>query len=434
MIRIVIVRHGQTAWNIGGDQGPRFRGTVNLPLSDQGADQARITAQRLATFSLEATYSSPLQRAASTAQIIAAAYGQAPELVPGLSSMSYGDWAGQTDKELNKLWPDLYRRWQEDPFRVRAPGGESLTDLRSRAIAALRDILSSHRQGTTIALVTHQAVTRTLVSTLTGMPDNAWLRFRQGLCNLTCFDYDPKRERFSLVTLNDTCHLDSSLPSDRAGGTRLILVRHGQTAWNVGAGPERFRGRIDLSLNETGQSQAHSVAARLQDEPLTATYCSPLLRAQQTISPLAEAMGLTAQPLAGLLDIDYGRFQGLTHAEAAARYPQEYAAWQTEPCQVSFPDGESLSIIQDRLVSLLDELRTRHSGQTIALVGHQIVNKVLACTLLGLDLDQVWRIGQDTASINVFQERRGSWYTLCLNDTCHLAGCGPHPATGLSHR
>ncbi len=434
MIRIVIVRHGQTAWNTDGDQGPRFRGTVDLPLSGQGVDQAKITAQRLATFSLETIYSSPLQRAASTAQIIAAAYGQEPELVPGLSSMNYGDWAGQTDTDLERQWPDLYRQWQANPFRVRAPGGESLVDLRSRAIATLHDILSNHRQGATIALVTHQAVTRTLVSTLTGMPDNAWLRFRQGLCNLTCFDYDPKEERFSLVTLNDTCHLDSGLPSDRAGGTRLILVRHGQTTWNAGAGPERFRGRIDLPLDETGQSQARSVAARLQSEPLAATYCSPLLRTRQTISPLAEAMGLTVQPLAGLLDIDYGRFQGLTHAEAAATYPQEHAAWLTEPSQVSFPDGESLSIVQARLVSLLDELRTRHPGQTIALVGHQIVNKALACTLLGLDLDQIWRIGQDTASISVLQERKGSWYTLCLNDTCHLAGCGLHPATGLSHR
>jgi broad specificity phosphatase PhoE len=434
MIRIVIVRHGQTAWNVSGDQGPRFRGAVDLPLSSQGIDQARITAERLAAFSLDATYSSPLQRAASTAQLIAAAHGQEPQLVPGLTSMDYGDWAGLTHTDLKQQWPELYRQWQENPFRVRAPGGESLVDLRSRAITALRSILANHRDGTVIALVTHQAVTRTLVSTLLGMPDSAWLRFRQGLCNLTCFDYDIEQDRFSLVALNDTCHLDPGLPCDSAGGTRLILVRHGQTSWNAGAGPERFRGRMDLSLDETGQSQARSIAARLRDEPVTAAYCSPLLRTQQTVAPLAEAMKLKVQPHAGLLDIDYGRFQGLTHAEAATNYPQEYVAWQKAPSQVSFPGGESLAIVQTRLMLLLDELRFRHPGQTVVLAGHQIVNKVLACTLLGLDMNQIWRIGQDTACINLYQDREGSWHTLCLNDTCHLAGGGTHPATGLSHR
>ena len=422
MIRIVIVRHGQTAWNVGGDQGPLFRGTVDLPLSSQGVDQAEITAHRLATSSLKAIYSSPLQRAARTAQIIATSHGLEPKLVPGLSSMNYGDWAGQSHTDLEHRWPDRYRRWRANPFNVRAPGGESLADLRSRAIAALRHILSTHQDGSTIALISHQAVTRTLVCTLTGMPDSAWLSFRQGLCNLTCFDYEPERQQFSLVVLNDTCHLDPGPPSGGSEGTRLILVRHGQTSWNLGAGPERFRGRIDLPLDETGLSQARRVAARLQNEPLAAAYCSPLLRTKQTIEPLAESLGLRVQLENGLLDIDYGSLQGLTHSEAATIYPHEYAAWQTEPSQVSFPDGEDLHTVQRRLVSLLDALRTRHQGQTITLVGHQIVNKVLACTLLGLDLDQIWRIGQETASINVFQECESRWNTLCLNDTCHLAG------------
>jgi broad specificity phosphatase PhoE len=199
------------------------------------------------------------------------------------------------------------------------------------------------------------------------------------------------------------------------------LIRHGQTSWNLGAGAERFRGRIDLPLDETGLSQARRVAARLQNEPLVAAYCSPLLRTRQTIEPLAGSLGLRVQPHDGLLDIDYGSLQGLTHSEAAITYPQEYAAWQTDPSQISFPDGEDLFTVQGRLVSLLDALRTRHQGQTVALVGHQIVNKVLACTLLGLDLDQIWRIGQETASINVFQERESRWNTLCLNDTCHLS-------------
>jgi broad specificity phosphatase PhoE len=69
----------------------------------------------------------------------------------------------------------------------------------------------------------------------------------------------------------------------------------------------------------------------------------------------------------------------------------------------------------------MDELAARHPGETILVVGHQMVNKVLVCTLVGLDLDQIWRIRQDTAGINVFQQVDGTWHIWCLNDTCHLA-------------
>jgi broad specificity phosphatase PhoE len=202
---------------------------------------------------------------------------------------------------------------------------------------------------------------------------------------------------------------------------RLILLRHGQTAWNEGAGVERFRGRTDLPLDATGQAQARVVAARLRSEPLAALYSSPLLRARQTIAPLAEVASLPVQTHEGLLDIDYGLFQGLTHVEAATAYPELYALWWTAPVQVRFPGGDTLVDVQARLQAFIDELSTRHPGETVLVVGHQMVNKVLVCTLVGLDLNQVWRIRQDTAGINVFQQVDGVWHILCLNDTCHLA-------------
>lgn len=103
--------------------------------------------------------------------------------------------------------------------------------------------------------------------------------------------------------------------------TRFLLVRHGQTAWNE---PERFRGREDLPLNEMGRRQAESVARRIaRDWPdVVAVYASPLQRTMQTAEAIAHARGLTPQPLAGLLDLDYGAWQGLSHQEAAARYDE----------------------------------------------------------------------------------------------------------------
>jgi broad specificity phosphatase PhoE len=201
---------------------------------------------------------------------------------------------------------------------------------------------------------------------------------------------------------------------------RIILIRHGQTAWNEGAGQERFRGRIDLPLDAIGQGQARAVAARLASKPLAAIYASPLLRAQQTLAPLAAERSMEIQTHDGLLDIDYGRFQGLSHSEAEATYPELYALWRTAPGQVRFPDGEGLADIQTRLLQLVVELVDRHPGETVVLVGHQIVNKVLTCTLFHLDLDQIWRFHLDTGGISVFQQVDGGWHILSLNDTCHL--------------
>lgn len=425
MIRIILIRHGRTAWNAVAGQSQRFRGTIDLPLGDEGVVQAEITARHLAQVPLTAVHSSPLQRAAHTAQIIAEPHGLTALPLPGLTSMDYGDWAGQTHDDVARNWPELYRAWRRDPFSIQIPGGESATVLRDRAVNALGEILGHHADGETIALVTHQVICKTLICVLAGLPSTAHWRFRQDLCNLNLFEYDPNDGHFTLLGLNDTCHLSPALPHARGDGTRVILIRHGQTAWNEGAGEERFRGRTDLTLDATGQAQARAVATRLRDEPLAALYVSPLLRARQTISPLAMERSLAIQAHRGLLDIDYGHFQGLTHSEADAAHPEIYAMWRTAPGQVRFPGGEGLADVQTRLQALMDELASRHPGKTVALVGHQIVNKVLACTLLGLDLDQIGRIHQDTAGINVFQNVNGVWFTLCLNDNCHLSADRP---------
>jgi probable phosphoglycerate mutase len=223
------------------------------------------------------------------------------------------------------------------------------------------------------------------------------------------------------------CHLapdplTSALPQANSSGARIVLIRHGQTAWNAGAGEERFRGRTDLPLDPKGQAQARAVANRLKSEPIVALYASPLLRTCQTATPLASNLSLPVEPHDGLIDIDYGHFQGLTHAEVAASNPEQHARWRVTPSQVRFPGGESLVDVRARLLTLLEEVATRHQGESIALFGHQIVNKVATCTLLGLNLDQIWRIQQDTCGLDVFQQVGRGWRILCLNDVCHLSG------------
>ena len=203
--------------------------------------------------------------------------------------------------------------------------------------------------------------------------------------------------------------------------TRIILVRHGQTEWNVGSeAGERFRGRVDLSLDDTGLAQARAVAERLADQPIVAVYSSPLKRAVETARPTAQQLGLPVQLLPGIIDINYGDWQGLSHPEAANAYPDLYPRWLEKPRRVKFPHGESLRQVRLRGMAALKEVAARHEGRVILLVGHQVVNKVLVCAMLGLDNSHFWRIQQDNACINVFEYQDGVFTAVRINDTCHL--------------
>jgi broad specificity phosphatase PhoE len=200
-------------------------------------------------------------------------------------------------------------------------------------------------------------------------------------------------------------------------GTRVILVRHGQTEWNR---VERFRGRIDLGLNETGRAQARATAARLAGEGLAAIYTSPLTRARETAQPLAAALGLAVIELPGIVDIDYGDWHGLTAEEAAKRDPEAYRLWLTAPYRAHIPGGETLPQVRQRAMAALEEVVGRHQGESIALVSHKVVCQVLMGAVLGLEEARAWDIAQDTCAINIFQARGQGYVVSLLNDTCHL--------------
>ena len=209
--------------------------------------------------------------------------------------------------------------------------------------------------------------------------------------------------------------------------TRILLARHGQTSWNLGAGQVRYRGQTDIPLDEVGHAQAHALAQRLADEPIAGIYTSPLQRAVQTAQPTAEQVGQPVIPHPGLLDMNLGEWQGLTHTEAARRYPEVYRRWLEAPHTVTLPGGENLATVLDRGKAAVTELIARHAGETMLLVGHQVVNKVLVCWLLGLDNDgppgrHYWRVTQDNACLNIFVHADSVFRVVTLNDTCHLRG------------
>lgn len=208
--------------------------------------------------------------------------------------------------------------------------------------------------------------------------------------------------------------------------TRFILVRHGQTEWNR---IERFRGRVDVPLNETGLAQAAATGRRIAAgwQP-AAVYASPLRRAVVTAQAIAQHFDLPVLPLDGLIDIDYGDWQGLTPEEARGRSPDLVDAWYAAPETVRIPRGESLGDLRERAKAAIDGLVARHPGQTLVLVSHTVVNRVILLAVLRLGNERFWRLRQDNCTINVFEAHGGDFTLVSMNDTSHLAQVAPAAA------
>lgn len=151
MTRLVLIRHGETDWNVIG----RYQGQADPPLNRQGLQQAQRLVEELRPAGLELLYSSPLRRAWQTAEIVARALDLPLYPEPRLMEIHQGAWQGRLRSEIEAGYPELFRRWQDEPWEVTPPGGESLQQVQARVYAALDDIVARH-EGQVIGLVTHR--------------------------------------------------------------------------------------------------------------------------------------------------------------------------------------------------------------------------------------------------------------------------------------
>jgi len=173
--------------------------------------------------------------------------------------------------------------------------------------------------------------------------------------------------------------------------TRILAIRHGETAWNVDT---RIQGQLDIPLNATGQWQATRLGQALAaQEQIDAIYTSDLLRAYATAQAIGDAVRLPLQTHIGLRERGFGDFQAKTFAEIESSLPEDSLRWRKRDPEWAPPGGgESLRVMRERVLATVNELATAHVGDNIVLVAHGGVMDILyrAATRLDLQAPRTW--------------------------------------------
>ena len=201
--------------------------------------------------------------------------------------------------------------------------------------------------------------------------------------------------------------------------TRLIAIRHGETAWNR---ETRIQGQMDIALNETGLAQARAVAGALAGESVDAVYSSDLMRARQTAEAICAVTGAALRLDAGLRERAFGVFEGLTWADIAARCPAQSRRWRSRDLTFAAEGGgETLTALYARCIGAIEAIAAAHPGQTVVVVAHGGVMDCLyrAGTRLPLDAPRSWTLGN--AAINRLLYTAQGFSLIGWNDDFHLA-------------
>jgi len=201
-IKILLVRHGETSWNLEG----RFQGRSDVPLNEKGKDQATALALALKGESLTAIYSSPLMRAKETAHLIKAFHPSVPLYEEeGLVEMDLGEFEGIEGPRWAAQYAEFRTAWKQNPASVRMPGGESLHEVQARAMSALERITGSYPPESTLVLCSHNFVILTILCHALDIPLDRFRELRQGTAALNVLYKQGERYRADVV--NDRSHL-----------------------------------------------------------------------------------------------------------------------------------------------------------------------------------------------------------------------------------
>ena len=203
--------------------------------------------------------------------------------------------------------------------------------------------------------------------------------------------------------------------------TELILIRHGETAWNR---ERRMQGQTDTPLSDIGLAQARAVGQRLARQSFAAIYSSDLKRAWDTAQAIATASGHEVVSAPGLRERTFGIFEGLTYEEMTQRYPAEHARFSQREPDYAVPGGESPRAFFERSLACLEDIAGAHTGETVVAVTHGMVLDTLYRAAHRMPLQERREAPLLNASLNTFRREPQAWVEVAWADVEHLAKVG----------
>ena len=438
-LRLLLVRHGLSSFN----KERRIQGRDDLSnLSEEGHEQARALGRSLQDVSIQAVYSSPLQRAAATtASLLETQGGQAPDPVfdDGLLEVDLEPWSGQTIDELMQGSTEAYKIWKQRPMELelqRRDGSsyKPLPELMEQARGFISTLLERHpaNGNDTVLVVAHNAILRCLMLVLLGEPDHGFRRLRVDNTSLSVFNIRPgdNGPQVQIECLNSTTHLQP-LP-EKGKNARLILVRHGETDWNKAG---RFQGQIDIPLNENGRRQAAAARDFLKNIPIDRAWSSTLSRPTETAQIILEAHpDVPLTQIDGLVEIGHGVWEGKLESEIREDWSELLDTWKRAPETVQMPEGETIQDVWARSVRSWGEIAGElKPEETVLVVAHDAVNKTILCDLLGLTPADIWAVKQGNGGVTVVDiaaDPGQPAVVTCLNLTSHFGSVIDRTAAG----
>ena len=435
--RVIIVRHGQSSYNAQKMIQGRCDESV---LTEKGAADAHKVGAALKTLHFDAVYSSPLQRAKNTAEVILPYLQGSGELLTpnSLLEIDLPLWEKLHKSVVKEKFPDDYLCWKERPheFCMSIPTDSGTREhfpvlaLYEQAKQFWQEILPRH-QGGTILIVAHNGINRCLITSALGISPAWYHSIQQSNCGINVLNFAGGwGDLVQLESLNQTSHMGEPLPTPREGhrGLRLLLVRHGETEWNRVA---RFQGGIDVPLNDNGRKQAQQAAEFLKDVQIDFAVSSPMLRPKETAEiALQYHPNVTLDLKEALREINHGLWEGKLESEIKQEYADLLHQWQTAPETVQMPEGENLQQVWDRAVACWDAIvesaeLSDTELKTGLIVAHDAINKVILCHVLGLSPASIWSIKQGNGAVTVVDYPHGlkkAPILQAMNITTHLSG------------
>ena len=432
--RVIIVRHGQSSYNAQKKIQGRCDESV---LTEKGRVDAETVGTALSRLNVDAFYSSPLQRAKSTAQIIQSCLENPPTLqaTDKLMEIDLPLWENLPKFEVEKRFPEDYRCWKERPHEFKmllsTPEGQRehfpVLSLYEQAQQFWQEILRQH-QGQTVLIVAHNGINRCLITSALGIPPSRYHSIQQSNCCINVLNFSGDwGEPVQLESLNQISHLGKPLPSPRNPhkGPRFLLIRHGETQWNR---ESRFQGIRDIPLNDRGREQAQRAAEFLKNVAIDFAVSSPMLRPKETAEIILQnhpdvSLDLQSQ----LQEICHGLWEGKLETEIESEFPGLLHQWKEAPETVQMPEGENLQQVWDRAIANWNDLVKYYANspepRTGIVVAHDAINKVILCYLLGLQPTNFWNIKQGNGGVSVIDYPDGAEgmpVLQAINLTTHL--------------